>query len=215
MKESPKERVHRYLDGATPQTEFTPDEIREIIEHEAIISEAEKLYRSIQVPDLTARITARLTAEAPASFVRRVWSWFLEPRPVRVRPAYAVAAAMAVVLLFVMTKANNPSLQELPGTPGGAPATAKIFVQFRLDAPQASTVHLAGSFTKWKPTYSLHETAPGIWSVLVPLEPGVHDYAFLINGKWIIDPLAPVVDDGFGGANSRLLVVEPDSKSRI
>ena len=215
MKESPKERMHRYLDGATPQTEFTPNEIREIEEHEAIINETGKLYRSIPVPDLTARITARLAAEAPASSLRRIWSWFWEPRPVRLRPAYAVAAAMVLVLLFVITQANHPSLQELPGTSGGAPSTAKIFVQFRLDAPQASAVQLAGSFTEWKPTYSLHETAPGIWSVLVPLEPGVHDYAFVVNGKWIIDPVAPVVDDGFGGANSRLFVVVPDSRSRI
>jgi hypothetical protein len=129
-----------------------------------------------------------------------------------VRPAYPLAAAVLLLLIFSQTNQPPP-----PGnaTPPPVVDTVTIFVQFRLDAPEASNVHLVGSFTGWKPAYALRETAPGIWSVVVPLEPGVHDYAFLVNGKWITDPVAPAVDDGFGGANSRLLVVVPDTSSRL
>ena len=223
MDKSPKEKMHRYLDGEAGQAEFTPEETREIAAHEEIIAETRNLYRSIEVPDLTARITARLAANALASDAakgqtqssttpfRRMLAWLWEPHPVQLRPAYGVAAVMVLVLVAVIMPIRPP----LPEMAPTSDVAAKIFVQFRLDAPQASDVHLVGSFTEWRPTYALHETAPGIWSVLVPLEPGVHDYAFLVNGKWITDPLAPIVDDGFGGSNSRLLVLLPYSRSRL
>jgi hypothetical protein len=39
----------------------------------------------------------------------------------------------------------------------------------------------------------------------VPLRPGVHDYAFVVDGeRWVADPNAPQVDDSFGGTNSRI-----------
>ena len=48
----------------------------------------------------------------------------------------------------------------------------------------------------------------GDWTVSVPLEPGRHVYAFVIDGKsWTPDPkalLAP--DDGYGKRNSIVIV---------
>jgi hypothetical protein len=39
----------------------------------------------------------------------------------------------------------------------------------------------------------------------------VHDYAFIVDGeRWIADPMAPAVADGFGGLNSRIAVLPPD-----
>jgi 1,4-alpha-glucan branching enzyme len=83
-----------------------------------------------------------------------------------------------------------------------------VFVQFRLDAPGASHVQLAGSFTDWGHPLDLHEVSPGMWKTTLLLEPGVHDYSFIVDGdRWVPDPYAPTVDDGFGGANSRLSLV--------
>jgi len=46
---------------------------------------------------------------------------------------------------------------------------------------------------------------------VVPLEAGVHDYAFVVDGEvWTPDPLATSVDDGFGGENSRLSLLPPE-----
>ena len=81
-----------------------------------------------------------------------------------------------------------------------------VYVQFRLESPQAQQVALAGTFTGWQPTLQLEETEPGVWSALVPLKPGVHDYVFVVDGeRWVPDPHAPQqVDDSFGGTNSRI-----------
>jgi 1,4-alpha-glucan branching enzyme len=91
------------------------------------------------------------------------------------------------------------------------PAPQQVLVQFRLDAPQASRVALAGNFTDWQPTYELTRTAGGVWTITIPLQQGVHRYAFVVDGgTWQPDPLAPSVADGFGGQNSQIAVLSPD-----
>jgi 1,4-alpha-glucan branching enzyme len=76
-------------------------------------------------------------------------------------------------------------------------------------------VALVGDFGGWNIRYQMEQVAPGVWSTAVPLEPGVYDYAFVVDGTtWLLDPLAPAVADGFGGANSRLSVLPPDVRTR-
>ena len=207
-------RVHQYLDGELRQDELTSEELQEIAACEVLVRETREGYWSIKAPDLTTRVMSRLPA-APATHgvlnrsIQNALGWIWAPRSVRLRPIYGILAVAAVCLVFVLTKFNSNRDADQPN--------GKVFVQFRLDASQASEVRLAGSFTGWKPAYGLQEVSPGIWSVVVPLEPGVHDYAFVIDGgKWIADPTAPSVDDGFGGLNSRLSVLLPaDSHSRL
>ncbi|HEX5727708.1 MAG TPA: glycogen-binding domain-containing protein, partial [Longimicrobiaceae bacterium] len=94
-----------------------------------------------------------------------------------------------------------------PGPVAVAPAAGPppVYVQFRLEAAGARDVRLAGTFTGWEPSVALRQTAPGEWTALVPLRPGVHDYAFVVDGTtWVADPHATRVDDGFGGKNSRI-----------
>ncbi|HEX7118497.1 MAG TPA: glycogen-binding domain-containing protein [Longimicrobiales bacterium] len=169
-------------------------------------------------PVPTGAVVARgaTTADAGraglAGVLRRLDAWLWRPRTleVRFRPAVAMAAAAIAVLavgtgraLLDAPSASAPPLAETPATP-------RVFVHFRLDAAGAAEVRLAGDFTGWEPAYALQESAPGVWSVVVPLEPGVHDYAFVVDGeRWVADPLAPHVDDGFGGQNSRLAVMLP------
>jgi hypothetical protein len=45
-----------------------------------------------------------------------------------------------------------------------------------------------------------------VWTGLVPVPRGEHEYQFVINGeRWVTDPLAPVQqDDGFGAKNAVL-----------
>jgi 1,4-alpha-glucan branching enzyme len=92
----------------------------------------------------------------------------------------------------------------------GAAPSPQVYVQFRLEAAGASQVALAGSFTGWKPEFEMRESAPGVWSILLPLRPGIHDYAFIVDGeRWVADPHALQVEDGFGGANSRIALPAP------
>lgn len=129
------------------------------------------------------------------------------PREISIRPAFALAAAAAVVAVLLVPRQAPPAESPL----AGAPADPHVFVQFRLDAP-ASRVQLAGSFTNWEPRYDLRQSAQGIWTITVPLTPGVHDYAFVVDGQqWLPDPYAPQIGDGFGGTNSRLALLSPDA----
>jgi 1,4-alpha-glucan branching enzyme len=86
-----------------------------------------------------------------------------------------------------------------------SPIAPPVYVQFRIAVPGARTVSLAGTFTGWKPAVALHRSGGGEWTALVPLRPGVYDYAFVVDGdRWVADPNAPQVDDSFGGTNSRI-----------
>jgi 1,4-alpha-glucan branching enzyme len=84
----------------------------------------------------------------------------------------------------------------------------RVMVVFRLDAPGVQGVRLAGDFTDWRPGPALTEVSPGVWSAEVLVDLGIHDYAFVVDGtRWVPDPLAEHVDDGFGGSNGRVAVL--------
>jgi 1,4-alpha-glucan branching enzyme len=110
----------------------------------------------------------------------------------------------------VPMSAPEPELAPVVQTESGA----RLYVQFRLEAPGASRVELAGSFTEWQPEYQLREISPGVWTALVPLDPGVHDYTFVVDGeRMVVDPYAPSVEDSFGGNNSRLFLPAPSGRA--
>jgi hypothetical protein len=136
----------------------------------------------------------------------RLW----QPVRITIRPAYALAAVALVAAILI-----SPSAWRVPGVvPPSIAAAPPLFVQFRLEA-SASSVQLMGSFTGWERRHDLHETAPGLWSITVPLAEGVHDYAFLVDGQqWVADPYASQVRDGFGGINSRLTLLLPAATRR-
>lgn len=224
------ERIHRVLDGELSRDMLSAEELASLVELEATLAAAESTVPHHVAPDLTASVMARIEAlEAqqadvlaaagrdaaaerrvhPTSRLMAGLEWLWRPRPVAVRPAWALAAA---VLAFALLAQIPESSEPLPTAvaPAAAPA-AEIYVHFRLDAPEASSVHLAGDFTNWEPAYELHESQPGVWTAVVPLQAGVHDYAFVIDGeRWTPDPLATRVDDGFGGENSRLSLLPPE-----
>ncbi len=76
----------------------------------------------------------------------------------------------------------------------------------------ASKVSIVGDFNQWNadatPMQRIDNT--NAWKVTVPLSAGRHLYSFYAVGadgeKWIADPNAPSSDDGFGRANSVILV---------
>jgi hypothetical protein len=229
------ERMHRYLEGELQREELIPEELEEAAQCEHFIRKTRQVYMSTKVPDLTERIMAELPAAPPAKspvpslqtgrsvlsqFIKDSLGWLWAPRSMTIRPLYgllAVAGFFFIVSLAQVTPRQILPMQNVAGSNADSqhPAT-QVFVQFRLDAPQASSVRLAGGFTGWKPTYALQQVTSGVWSILIPLEPGVHDYAFVVDGtRWVVDPAAPTVDDGFGGVNSRLSVLLPNANSRL
>jgi hypothetical protein len=136
--------------------------------------------------------------------------WTSQEVSFRVRPVYGLLAAAALIALVAWAP---DTLRSRSGDTGLLSSTEqRLLVQFRLEAGNASSVQLAGSFTNWQPQYELHESSPGIWTITLPLPLGVHDYAFVVDGeRWLPDPYAQTVDDGFGGKNSRIALMTPES----
>ena len=81
-------------------------------------------------------------------------------------------------------------------------------VTFRLDAPDAKEVYLAGSFNDWDPgARALKRAKNGIWSTWTNLEPGSYEYRFVVDGEWRQDPECPdTAVNEFGSHNSILKV---------
>ncbi|TVR52932.1 MAG: hypothetical protein EA421_12430 [Gemmatimonadales bacterium] len=223
------DRIHEYLDGEITEDALTPEERREAQEHLRVLERTVSLLGDMSAPDVTEDVMARISGGDAVSLGesagKRPLVWLLEPRTVRVRPAYGLLAAAALLLVILFPPADRLGLDEgLHGNTdpaatshlvqgAGTSEAVTIFVHFRLDAPTASEVRLAGSFTGWEPRYAMHPAGEGSWSVLVPLQPGVHDYAFVVDGReWVADPAAPAVDDGFGGENSRLALLLPNGE---
>ena len=67
--------------------------------------------------------------------------------------------------------------------------TTKKRIAFRLHAPEASEVFLVGSFNDWDITgRPMKQDEKGTWKTTVSLEPGVHEYRFIVDGEWQDDP---------------------------
>ena len=78
-------------------------------------------------------------------------------------------------------------------------------VNFHHTDPDASSVELAGDFTDWDQNAIAMTEINGVWRTTQQLEPGEHQYKFIVDGTWITDPENPeTVEDGQGGMNSLL-----------
>lgn len=210
------DRVHAVLDGELPREVLSQEELARLIALESAVEEAARVLRAAPVPELSGRV---MQALPPRPAVRqsaweRVRRWLWSPRELALtfRPAYALAGVAAAVLAGVLVVPR--AVERAPAPVAEAPAPQRVYVQFRLDLADARRVELAGSFTGWEPRIELHQAAAGVWSVLVPLRPGVHDYTFVVDGRrWVPDPSAPQVADDFGGTNSRLFLPAPGERA--
>ena len=191
--------VKRLLDGEVTLADLSP-ELR--VEGEEALRLLAALDREpvVLAAALDARVmtSVRRRAAAPAG-----WRWLNRPREVRlqVRPWMLgpVLAAAAALVLFVARPAPAPPSAQL--------ATRTVTVRFVLFAPQAKDVAVAGTFNQWDAgaTPLVRAGAPGVWTATVNLPAGNHQYAFVVDGaRWVPDPAAPTVDDGFGRRNSIL-----------
>jgi len=186
--------VKRLLDGEIALADL-PAELRAEGE-EALLLLAAVDRRPVELDDLTARVMAEI-GERPK---RKFWHRVLEPREIRIRVrpwllAPALAAAAALVLWL-----GDRSGPAAPATP------ALVTVRFVLSAPDAHAVSVAGTFNQWNADATpLVRTDGGVWTATITLPAGEHQYAFVVDGaRWVPDPAAPAVDDGFGRRNSVL-----------
>lgn len=83
-------------------------------------------------------------------------------------------------------------------------------VLFELEVENANLVQIAGEFNDWKPeTMARDRTSPRLWRVIKPLPRGEYRYKFVINGRWMNDPLNPKQKPNpFGGTDSILRIAD-------
>ncbi|MFQ5679866.1 MAG: glycoside hydrolase family 13 [Gemmatimonadota bacterium] len=213
-----REELHRFLDGELAEQEL-PEELRaEARAWEAFLTEVRGLGPAGAPADLESRVVRAILASPPTPVWRRAWKWWVSPRPVRVAPLAGLAAAAVVALAVLLPRTGGPTAGPPigPAALTGAAGTSvqSVYVQFLLDAPAASSVSLAGDFTDWTPQVELQDLdGDGIWTALVPLTPGVHEYMFVVDGStWVTDPYAErYADDGFGNRNAVLAIATPQS----
>ena len=74
---------------------------------------------------------------------------------------------------------------------------------FKLNAPQAKRVSLAGSFINWDiKSHLAKKDSKGNWSVKVGLGPGKYEYKFFVDGNWVNDSSCRrCVPNAFGSQN--------------
>ena len=69
-------------------------------------------------------------------------------------------------------------------------ATGRKRVKFQVRAPKGSKVFLAGTFNEWSGTKKklVYKKEDSVFAGTVLLEAGAHEYKFVINEEWCIDP---------------------------
>jgi len=126
-----------------------------------------------------------------------------------VAPVAGAAARPGVS--FPPARAGNEARggQDRPaaGDDDGAP----VLVRFVFEAHGARRVAVAGSFNAWNEQVLTLEDggsdgpSAGVFVTTVAVPRGTHEYMFVVDGRWIADPLATERrPDGFGRQNSLL-----------
>ena len=184
--------VKQLLDGDVTLADL-PAELRAEGEAAlALLAAADR--RPVALPGMTERVMAELAQPRRSS-----WRRIFEPRELRVRIRPWLLAPLAAAAALVLWLG-------WPRAPMGGPDTV-VTVRFVLAAPDAHAVSVAGSFNQWDPqaTPLVRSGSRGMWTATLELPAGQHQYVFVVDGvRWVPDPAAPAVDDGFGRRNSVL-----------
>ena len=160
----------------------------------------------ILAPDFESRLMARARAAvARREATRPGRGWWRTGRVYVASPlaTLAMAAGIAIVaaMATIATTRGSASIASRPDT--------VEFVRFVLVDSTARSVSIVGDFNEWRPdrTPLVAAPKPGVWSVSLPLSPGRHEYAFIVDGKrWVVDPASLPSSDEFGTESSVLLV---------
>lgn len=163
------------------------------------------------------RLREALRAEPIPQRPSRI-AWLLEPRRLVLPPLATAALAAGLVGIGVFSglqiNRDGPSAEQPPAVVAGTPrlpdSLAPRAVKFVFIAPSAASVSVVGDFNDWNTSATPMQSqgADGTWTVYVPMNPGLHTYSFLLDGKHFVpDPTAPMApDDGFGSRNSVVFV---------
>jgi hypothetical protein len=170
-------------------------------------------------PAARARLSDALRREREAPRTRE-WLGALAPRSLRRWWPLGLAAAAGLAGFALrgwlgapaptaVATAPSPTLVHHVAAPAAYGGGGRA-VQFTLVAPGASSVALVGDFNAWNATQTPMRRLEGgdVWVAVMPLPPGQHTYAFVVNGReWRADPQAPRASaDEFATPKSIVLI---------
>lgn len=136
--------------------------------------------------------------------------------------AYVALAAAACVVGYVArgviqpgrraatTVAASPRAALVPVADGREADARPLPSQFVFQSRTAHHVALVADFNDWNPRATPLERAEGsgLWSVTIPVAPGRHSYAFMVDDTlFALDPHAPVLKDPDLGTKASVVVV--------
>ncbi len=166
-------------------------------------------------PAARARVIAAVERVPRRGRLAAMWEWLTTPRAVRVSPLGGIALAVAAAAAIAVVGLGERPVTRAAGSPSRAvaagPADTVHLVQFMLVAPTASRVAVVGDFNGWDVHATpLRESAGrGVWVAEVPLTPGRHTYAFVVDDStWMADPVAARAPGDDFGTPSSVIVVE-------
>ncbi len=198
-----KDELHRHLDGDLSADALDVGDRGHADQWERMVESFRTAApRGDAPPWLEQRVMAEIAVLPARGAVRRALDWLVRPASVRLSPLAWALVAATLVLLFVWQPRDGGPLLD----PAAGPV---VYVQFSLEAPNATSVSVAGDFSEWQPAFSLEDPdGDGVWTARVPVEPGVYAYMFLVDeSSWQTDPNAGrYQDDGFGNRNAVLAV---------
>jgi hypothetical protein len=169
-----------------------------------------------------ARIMTEIHRAPRRSWLARAWDWMAEPK-LTLSPITALATMGIVVAAAVGIARLDSGSAVVPGSESAVANGGQVTrvlpvstgaqrqdVQFVLVADSATDVRIVGDFNDWdaRATPLRRSGSGGVWSVVVPLAPGRHVYAFVIDGKqWIADAAAPQAPENEFGTPKSIIMV--------
>ncbi|HOP46333.1 MAG TPA: hypothetical protein PK874_01615 [Desulfobacteraceae bacterium] len=89
----------------------------------------------------------------------------------------------------------------------GSSIAGKKRIKFQIQAEEGNEVFVAGTFNGWSPRKNRLQFKDNLYTANIFLPKGRHEYKFIVNDIWCIDPECPEwVSNSFGSLNSVITV---------
>jgi len=172
-------------------------------------------------PSLEKRVMDKVRLEGPMYYPVRspsnasVWrrEWVIRVSSLTgVAFAAGIGGVIALSSMAIGSRISGRSQESSQSAQANPVRDTVQVVRFVFVDSGAASVALVGDFNDWtKGATELRQSgAPGVWAVSVPLSPGRHEYAFIVNGsRWVADPLAVKSSDDFGTESSVIRISSP------
>ena len=81
-------------------------------------------------------------------------------------------------------------------------------MKFEIQAEAGSEVYVAGTFNSWNATQNKLKEKSGVFSGTLLLPKGKHEYKFVVNGVWCVDPKCQEQVSNDSGSLNSVIAVE-------